>query len=144
MNRFAFPASLEQDENNRIVVSFLDLPGVHTDGADMDEAILEGLDCLTSAIFFLIKDGADIPKPSEPKSNHRIFHLSAYMSAKAALYLAWKEAAITKTELAKRLGVTENEARRLLDPKHQSKIQRIDAALAILGKTLVVDVLSAA
>ena len=144
MNRFAYPASLEQDENGRIVVSFPDLIGAHTDGANRDEAIREGSDCLESVVFFLIKDGSDIPMPSEPGTDQRVFHLSAHMAAKAALYLAWKEAAITKTELAKRLDVTENEARRLLDPKHPSKIQGIDAALSVLGKTLVIDVLNAA
>jgi antitoxin HicB len=43
-----------------------------------------------------------------------------------------------KTELAKRLGVSETVVRRMLDPKHDTKPERIQAALAALGKRIVV------
>ena len=42
------------------------------------------------------------------------------------------------TELAKRLGVSETVVRRLLDPKHRTKSEKIQAALAVLGKRIVV------
>ena len=43
-----------------------------------------------------------------------------------------------KTELTKRLGVSEAVVRRMLDPKHDTKPERIQAALAALGKRIVV------
>ena len=49
-----------------------------------------------------------------------------------------REARITKTELARRLGCDEKEVRRLLDPRHPSKLPRIPEALVALGKQLVV------
>jgi len=52
------------------------------------------------------------------------------------LYLALKETGITKSELAARLGCDEKEVRRLLDPRHSSKLPRIQKALAALGKGL--------
>lgn len=62
----------------------------------------------------------------------------ALMAAKAALYMAMQEAGITKVQLAGRMGCDEKEIRRLLDPRHHSKIGRIEAALEALGKRLIV------
>mgnify|MGYP001572259313 len=58
--------------------------------------------------------------------------------AKAALYVAMHEAGISKTQLAKRLGVDEKEVRRLLDPHYGSKLPRIAQAISVLGRRLVV------
>jgi len=61
-------------------------------------------------------------------------------AAKAALYSAMQEVGISKSELAKRLNVNEKEARRLLDPKHPSKLTRVSDALAVLGRRMRVSV----
>jgi antitoxin HicB len=49
-----------------------------------------------------------------------------------------REENISKIELAKRLKCDEKEVRRMLDPRHKSKIERIEATLESLGKQLVV------
>ena len=49
-----------------------------------------------------------------------------------------REAGISKTQLAKRLGVDEKEVRRLLDPRYGSKLPRIAQAISALGRRLVV------
>ena len=41
--------------------------------------------------------------------------------------------------LAKALGCTESVVRRLLDPRHNSRIEAIEEALAVLGRGLAVD-----
>src|SRR4051794_6167706 len=64
----------------------------------------------------------------------------APMAAKAALYLAMREHGTTKAQLARKLGCDEKEVRRLLDPKHPTKLPRINEALDQLGKRLVVSV----
>jgi antitoxin HicB len=61
-----------------------------------------------------------------------------YSAPKLALYLAMREGGMRNTELAKRLGVSETVVRRVLDPKHYSKAEKIRAALAALGKRIVV------
>ena len=68
----------------------------------------------------------------------------ALIAAKAALYLAMREAGLSNVALARRLGCQETEVRRLLSPRHNSKIGRLEQALAALGKRLVVDVRDAA
>jgi hypothetical protein len=48
-----------------------------------------------------------------------------------------RERSPRKTDLARRLGVSETVVRRML-PKHDTKPDRIQAALAVLGKRIVV------
>jgi antitoxin HicB len=64
--------------------------------------------------------------------------LSAQLATKAALYLALCQAGIAQVELASRLHCDEKEVCRLLDPRHASKLSRLESALAALGQQLVV------
>jgi antitoxin HicB len=66
------------------------------------------------------------------------------MAAKAALYMAMKEAGIANVQLARKLGCDEKEVRRILDPRHPTKLPRIQEALDVLGKRLVLGVEEAA
>ena len=61
-----------------------------------------------------------------------------FRSPKLALYLAMRERRMPNTELAKRLGVSETVVRRMLNPKHDTKPEKIQAALVALGKRIVV------
>ncbi len=56
------------------------------------------------------------------------------MALKAAVCLAVREAGISNSELARRMRLDEKEARRTLDPHHLTKLPRIEAALAVLGR----------
>ncbi len=62
----------------------------------------------------------------------------ARIAAKAALYQAFCDAGVSKTELAHRLGVDHREARRLLDPRHASSLDRLDQAVTALDRRLIV------
>ena len=77
-------------------------------------------------------------KPSRPKRGHVLIPLSGSMAAKASLYLALRDAGITRAQLARRLGLDEKEVRRMLNPRHPTKLPRIEQALAALGRRLVV------
>ena len=63
-----------------------------------------------------IDDEEDFPETSAPRKGEYVVAPSSDLSAKAALYLAMKEAAISKAALARTLQVDEKEVRRLLDP----------------------------
>ena len=45
-----------------------------------------------------------------------------------------REQGVSKSELARRLGVNEKDARRMLDPRHTTKVPALQHALHILGK----------
>ncbi len=108
------------------------------------DALSEAADCLEEAIANRIVLGLSIPPPTSVKRGRYPVPLPAQTATKAALYLAIQKADITKAELAKRLHCDEKEVRRLLDPRHASKLPRLESALAAVGQQLIVGVQAAA
>ena len=49
-----------------------------------------------------------------------------------------RERRLPNTELSKRPGVSETVVRRMLNPKHHIEPEKIQAALAVLGKRIIV------
>ncbi len=144
MKTLSYPATFETDETGAIVVSFPDLKGANTSGADEVEALEEATDCLGSALAFLIADKADIPAASRAKAGQRKIPVPLWIAGKLALYRAMREQGVNNSQLARRLGLTETVVRRMLDPDHDTKSEKIQAALAALGKRVVVAVEDAA
>ena len=134
---FVYSATFQRRRGG-ILVRFSDLPEALTEGTDEDDALEQAADCLEEAIAGRMRRGDEIPAPRLRRGQRRIA-VPAPMAAKAALYVAIREAGMTKSELAARLGCHEKEVRRLLDPRHPSKLPRLQQALAQLGKRLVVE-----
>lgn len=143
MFSFVYPATFRRDESGRFVVSFRDFPHAHTDGKDVREATEEAIDCLGSVIAELIAGGKEIPRPSSVRGR-RAIPVPLWIAGKLALYLAMREQMISKSELARRLGVRETVVRRMLDPDHETKSEKLQSALEVLGKRVVVGVEDAA
>ncbi|MAF47424.1 MAG: type II toxin-antitoxin system HicB family antitoxin [Rhodospirillales bacterium] len=139
----AYPAKLTEDEDGRFVVSFPDFGWGATDGATRDEALEEAQDCLEEMIAGLLVEGEALPKPS-PARGRSLVRPGVLIAAKAALNQAFRESGTTRVALAKALGVGEAEVRRMLSPRHKTKITRLEDALAILGKRLELSVADAA
>ena len=135
---YAYPAKFSRDESGRILVEFVDFPRAATDGASMDEAMNEAIDCLGSTISITMAVREEVPLPSRPRRGARLVPVPLLVAPKLALYLAMRSQGINNSELARRLGVTELVIRRMLDPKHETKSARMNAALAALGTRLVV------
>jgi antitoxin HicB len=145
MHNFIYPARLTPDEQDGgFVVTFRDVPEAITQGNSIKAALIEAADCLEEAMANRIAMDMPIPSPTRMGKHRYPISLPIQMAAKAALVLAIREANITKVELAKRLQCDEKEVRRLLDPRHPSKLPRIEAALAAVGRQLVVGLQNAA
>jgi antitoxin HicB len=143
-HEFAYPVTLTPDEEDGgLVVTFEDLPEAITQGETTAEALAQAADALEEAIAGRIRRGDPIPEPSPGTDLWRV-PVPAQTAAKAALYLALHETRTSKSELAARLGCDEKEVRRLLDPRHPSKLPRIQKALASLGKGLAVTLVNEA
>lgn len=139
----AYPAKLTQDEDGRFVVTFPDFGWGATDGATREEALEEAQDALEEIIATYLASGDVLPKPS-PARRLPLVRPGVLIAAKAALYEAFGESGITRVALAKALGVNEAEVRRMLSPRHKTKITRLESALTILGKRLELSVADAA
>jgi antitoxin HicB len=144
MFAFAYPATFRRDAHGRPVVSFPDFPRAHTDGKDLREAMEEAMDCLGSVIAARIADELEVPAPSRLKRGQRLVAVPLWIAGKLGLYLAVRELGISNSELARRLGVRETVVRRMLDPDHETKAEKLQAALEVLGKRIVVGIEDAA
>jgi antitoxin HicB len=144
MSAFAYPARFKSGGDGRILVEFVDLPRVATDGKDEGEAMEEAMDALGSDLSIRLSRREEIPSPSAVKRGHRLVPVPLWLAPKLALYLAMRGQQINNSELARRLGVHERVIRRLLDPEHASKAERVQSALAALGKQMIVEVRDAA
>jgi antitoxin HicB len=125
-------------------VEFVDLPRVATDGKDPREAMDEAMDALGSDLSIRLSRREEIPTPSAAKRGQRLVSVPLWLAPKLALYTAMRDQGVNNSELARRLGVHERVVRRMLDPEHGSKPARIQAALAELGKQMIVEVRDAA
>jgi antitoxin HicB len=144
METLAYAIRLEPAKEGGYVATCRDLPEVVTQGDDLEEALAQASDAMDEAFAARIDDGEDFPEPSALRKGEYVVAPSSDLSAKAALYLAMKEAAISKAALARNLQVDEKEVRRLLDPHHPSKMPRMEEALRALGKRLVLSIQPAA
>jgi antitoxin HicB len=144
MHALAYPATFRRDSRGRVLVSFPDLPEAHTDGRDMSDAVEEAIDCLGSALAFRIAEKSPIPAPSRLKRGQRLVAVPLWIAGKLALFVTMGEQGVNNSELARRLGVRETVIRRMLDPDHDTKSEKIQAALEALGKRIVVAVDDAA
>ena len=134
-----YPARiLREEDGHGFYVRFADLPEALTGGDDLKDALVQAADCLAEALAGRIRRGDTIPVPSRLKRGQRSIGVPLYLAPKLALYLAMRDQRLRNTELAARLGVSETVVRRMLDPKHNTKPERIQAALAALGKKIVV------
>ncbi len=137
-HRYAYPIEIEVDVDGATIVSFPDLPEALTGDAYRAQALALAADCLEEALAGRITDREPLPQPS-PAHGRPLVAPGALIAAKAALYEALGAEGMTKTALARRLGCGENEVRRLLDPRYNSGIGRVEEALRILGKRLFVE-----
>jgi len=144
MSAFAYPARFTKGSDGRILVEFVDLPRVATDGKNEDEAWEEAQDALGSDLSIRLSRKEEIPTPSLTKRGQRLVPVPLWLAPKLALYLAMRDRQVSNSELARRLGVHERVIRRLIDPEHASRPVRIQAALAALGKQITLEVRDAA
>src|SRR2546429_1047673 len=141
MDQFVYPATLTPDvQDGGFVVTFVDVPEAITQGDDVPASLHQAADCLEEAIAGRIRRRDDIPEPSPVQAGQYAVAVPAQTAAKAALHMALRQRQLTQVELAARLQCDEKEVRRLLDPRHASKLSRLEAALALLGQQIVIGV----
>ncbi len=113
------------------------LPEAIASGATEEEALVEMGHALVAAVRGRIKDGMDLEAPTIALEVERHpVPLPARLAAKAAVYAAWKRSGISKVAFAERIGRTEVEVRRILDPDHGTKLDQLEEAAAGLGGRL--------
>jgi antitoxin HicB len=126
-------------EDGDIAVGSMDMPELVTAGSNELEAMEMAEDALAVVLLTYLEKGMSLPKPRKAKPGERMVVVPAATAAKIAVIQAFTASGISKVELARRLGVGENEARRILDPNHATKLDKLDLAARALGRRIAVD-----
>jgi antitoxin HicB len=141
MLRFTYAVKLTPDRKDEgYVVTCRDIPEAITQGETSDDARAEAEGALQAAIEGRIEDGLEIPAPSHPKRGERLATTPITTALKAAVCIALRDSGLSKSEFARRMHVNEKEARRMLDPRHSTKVPTLERALAALGRRAEIEV----
>jgi antitoxin HicB len=134
-----YAVKLSKDTDGSWLVDVPALPFVHTHGATREEALTRAVDAVLTGLEMLVDDKAEIPRPlqSAPAKGAAV-RLSALVAAKIELHNAMLAQRVGKYRLGKKLDWHLPQVDRLIDFRHQSKLDQIEQALAALGRRLVV------
>jgi antitoxin HicB len=127
------------------VVTFPDFGYGVTQGETDAEAMEMARDLLMLTIGDFIRESRPLPTPGRRRgSKFRPVALPALQAAKVDLYNTFLESGLKKAELARRIGIPKTHIERLFSLLHHSRLNRIEAAFAVLGKRLHVEARTAA
>ncbi len=132
--------SNEEKQDGGFTVTFLDLPGVITQGDNEPHARAMALD----ALVLLLKHQIATGRPRKHRGPElRFIELPALASAKLELYWAWHASGLTKSELARRINSPKTNIDRLFNLSHHSRWDIMESAFAALGHRLEINILPA-
>lgn len=120
-----------------------DLPMFVGTGDTVDDALANAVAGLETTLSIYIDGGEPVLAPSAALDGEYLVNVPGVSSAKAYLHNALIESGISKSELARRMGIHNQAINRLFDINHKSKWEALEAAFAALGKQLTVTVQSA-
>ena len=140
-----YPALFEPAAEGGFVVTFPDFDWGITQGDTEEEAAEMALDAIRTMIQEHIRNGEKITPPSKPRGRkYRMIRLAALDAAKVSLYAAFIASGMKKVDLARRLGIPKTTIDRLFDLDNHSRLDQIEAAFAVLGKRISIQVQDAA
>jgi antitoxin HicB len=129
---FNYPITLTPDDDT-ILVTFPDIPEAITFGKYEEDALLQAVDALESALSFYVDDRRPLPEPSIVKGS-RAVQPSALECVKLGLYNEMLKQCVRKSKLARRLNWHLPQVDRLLDLTHSSRLEQLEKAIGVLGK----------
>lgn len=129
-----YAVSLAPDDNGTVLVTVPDLPDAVTFGDDRDDALARVVDAIESALMGRMAAREEIPSPRTAGTD--LVTLPALTSAKVEIYRLMRKADVGKAELARRLGVAPPQVDRILDLRHQSRLDSLERAFRALGYSI--------
>ena len=132
--RYSYPIDLHREREGGFSVTFPDFDE-HSPTATLRRSDRGGRGLPGGSARGRIARREDIPGPS-PAKGRPLAVPGAVLAAKTALYEAMREQRLSNSAFAVAMGVQESEVRRMLDPRHATKIGRLEEALARFRKAL--------
>lgn len=134
-----YPAKFDRAKDG-IGVTFPGIPEAITCGFSEAQAVEYAVDALETIFSEYMKQRRAIPRPRAHTKGMVPIALPTLTEAKIRLYEAMREAGVRKADLARRMGLQKSQIDRLLDLRHRSRLDQIEAALAKLHKRLAMHV----
>jgi antitoxin HicB len=144
MRTFVYAARFEPGDEGGVVVSFPDVPEAITQGDSEADATKQAQEALGLALLTYPRRGLLVPVAKARGRGLIPIAVEPEVAAKIAVLEAFKRSGISKSELGRRIGKDEKEVRRILDPRHSTKLATLTEALRELGQQLVIGVQAAA
>jgi len=142
--KFDYPVQLESDPGGGFTVTCRDVPQMVTEGETLRDALKYAVDALETALEFYTEAGRDIPTPSKPRRGEHTVRPSSLICTKLSVYQAMKDTGVGKAEMSRRLGCHLPQVDRILDLRHASRLDQVEAALAALGLAIKVEIVPVA
>ena len=133
-----YPVTLTPDTNGSLLVGFPDFPEANSVGDDEEEALINALDALETALEIYFDERRPIPMPSKTKRGQFEVELPALETSKVLLWNEMLSQSMRKAELARRLQVHIPQVDRLFDIRHSSKLEFVEQAAHALGKKIII------
>lgn len=132
---------IRKDSNRTYLLTFPDLPGVQTFGATRDEAIERANDAFLTGVEFMIRTRRPVPAPRATGGAR--FQVSALVASKIVLHNLMVRENVNRAELSRRLKTHRPQVDRLVNLRHGSKLDQLEAAFDALGQRLEITVMKA-
>lgn len=136
MRTYVYPARITRAPEGGWNIRFRDFPDAISQ-ADASEDVVDIAEgCLQAAIEGRLRYHEEIPEPSPVRAGEMPVAVPVETAAKAALLVSVTASGLTRVAIAKAVGLDEKEIRRMLDPRHASKLPRIARVMRLLGQEL--------
>jgi antitoxin HicB len=132
-----YAVQLDPEEDGGYVVTLPDIGYGATQGDTFEEALRQAEDMLEEAVLGMIAHNEDVPAPL-PAKGRPVVRLPALTAAKLEVYRAMRQAGLDQAQLAQRLGWPPKKIAHIFDGYHVVRLEQLEAALAALGRRLVV------
>ncbi|MBL8573309.1 MAG: hypothetical protein JNM13_06495 [Hyphomicrobiaceae bacterium] len=138
---FAYPVriSAEAEDFGRFHAYFRDFPEAIASGANFEEALAEAEGALAAVARMRLKRRSLLPTPSPLLQGEQLVYLPATLAAKAVVIGSLVASRLSIAGFAERMDVHETEARRIVDPDHATKLDRLEAAARALGSRMIIE-----
>ena len=142
MSGFNFACKFLKVEDGTEVIKCRDLPELLSWPSDGETLEQWARYAVEDCIMFRMKDGEAIPEASDPEEGEYVVKLTTSEEAKILLHNEMVKGNVSRAEFAKKAKMRLPDVTRLLNIKHQTKVDTIASALNVVGKELKLSVVS--
>jgi antitoxin HicB len=133
--KIRYPCHIQQDEDNKFLVTFPDFAEALTEGDTEEEALFNASEALTLTLEGRAEEGMPIPLPPEKETGTMIYPSSR---VQAALLIRFTRKDRKKADIARSLGTSWPVVAQMEDLHHWTTLRQLDKTASILGKRHVV------